>query len=156
MERYKEEEFKRNEELSRWVALYKSNPAFGVKLCGNPCVVMPYGLEIPSDERTEDLVRGKIKKLLTEFAKKGFSYEELRWRHILRDYNKNVFLVDLESLTDPVKSPTKTWVANVVTQQVDELLKKSATATPSLAETDADADAIVPVEVAPATRKRKR
>jgi hypothetical protein len=50
---------------------------------------MPYGIEIPSFERTHTLVRGGIKDLLTEFAKKGFSSEELRWRHLLRDYNTN-------------------------------------------------------------------
>jgi hypothetical protein len=147
--RYKREESNRNEDLSRWVAFYKSNPAFGVKLCGNPCLVMPYGIEIPSDERTHTLVRGEIKDLLTKFAKKGFFYEDLRWRHILRDYNNNLFLVDLESLTGPVKSATEKWVANVVSNQVDELLK-SATVTPS------PAAAVVQVEGAPTTHKRKR
>jgi hypothetical protein len=156
IKRYEEEESKRDEELKIWDTLCKSKSAFGVKLCENPCVVMPYGIEIPSDERTEDIVRGSIEGLLTEFAKKGFSYEELRWRHILRDYNKNVFLVDLESLTDPVETPTREWVASVVKKQVDELLKKSATATPvQTPSSAADADVIEPVEVAPATRKRK-
>jgi hypothetical protein len=86
--------------------------------------------------------------LLTEFAKKGFSYEELRWRHILRDYYNNLFLVDLESLTDPAKSTSEQWVANVAKVQVDEVLKKSATATPS------PADAFVLVKVARVTHQR--
>jgi hypothetical protein len=159
--RYEEEEIRRDQELSRWDALCESNPAFGVKLCGNPCLVMPYGIEIPSDERTDTRVQAKIKDLLTTFAKKGFSYKELRWRHILRDYNNNLFLVDLESLeslTDPAKSTKEKWVAYVVKEQVDELLKKAATATPSRAETEPepDEDAVVLVEVAPATHKRKR
>jgi hypothetical protein len=152
--RYEEEEKKRNEELKRWKELCNSNLTFGVKLCGNPCVVMPYGIEIPSDERTEGLVRGEITDLLTKLAKKGFSYKELRWRHILRDCKKKVFLVDLESLIDPVKSPTRKWVASVVKKQVDELLKKFATATPPRA--DAYADANVPVELASATSSKKR
>jgi hypothetical protein len=153
MERYEEEKIISNEELSRWNALYKSNTAFGVKLCGNPCLVMPYGIEMPSGERKPH-VQGEIKDLLTEFAK-GFVYEELRWRNILRDYNDKLYLVDLESLPDPaVKPTTEEWVASVVKKQVDELLKESATATPPLA--DADADATVLVEVAPATHKRKR
>jgi hypothetical protein len=54
----------------------QSNTAFGVKLCGNPCLVMPYCIEIPSGERTNTHVQGEIKDLLTEFAK-GFVYEEL-------------------------------------------------------------------------------
>jgi hypothetical protein len=76
---------------------------FDVKFCGNPCLVMPYGIEIPSHERLE--LADKITDLLTEFAKKGFTYEEeLQWRHILRDYANNLFLIDLESLTVHVKS----------------------------------------------------
>jgi hypothetical protein len=94
---------------------------------------MPYGIEIPSCERTHTLVQGDIKDLLTEFAKKGFSYKELRWRHILRDNENKVLLADLESLTDPVEHATDEWVASVVKKQVDDLLKKFATATPSTA-----------------------
>jgi hypothetical protein len=158
-QRFIEKQSEVTQELSRWDALCESNPAFRVILCGNPCLVMPYGIEIPSDERTDTLVQAKIKDLLTTFAKKGFFYKELRWRHILRDYNNNLFLVDLESLkglTDPDKSTRETWVAFVVKQQLDELLKKAATATPSRAEPEPDEDAVVLVEVAPATHKRKR
>jgi hypothetical protein len=147
--------------------LYERYDVFGVKLCGNPCLVMPYGIEISSHEHLE--LADKITDLLTEFAKKGFTYEEeLQWRHVLRDYANNLFLVDLESLTLHAnkcfdKNPnqnfneeqiTKQWVKLVVKKEVDELLKKSVTATPS--PVDAAADAIPGVEVAPVASKRKR
>jgi hypothetical protein len=106
--RYTEKETKRDEELSRWKSLSESKCAFRVKLCGNTCLVMPYGIEIPSGDRPD--VLDKIKDRLTEFAKKGFSYrQELRWRHVLRDYEGHLFLADLESLNcNEEKKPNKT------------------------------------------------
>jgi hypothetical protein len=155
--RYTEKETKRDEELLRWKSLSESKCAFGVKLCGNPCLVMPYGIEIPSGDRPG--VLDKIKDRLTEFAEKGFSYEELRWRHVLRDYEGHLFLADLESLIFNEEKRTRQWVASVVTKQV-ELLRESAivlTTTPleAAASAPADAAAIPRVELA-ATHKRKR
>ena len=125
-ERFAAKEEEVRNELARWKRLYEDDHGkvvFGVTLCGNPCLLMPYGVEIPLNERCA-VLESEVKPLLTKFAQRGFAYRDLRWRHILRDAKKKLFLADLESLDEETQKPPPGWVVSVVEKQV-ELLGKS-------------------------------
>ena len=107
-------------EKGMWDALYFGRLTSRVEyLGGYPCLLMPYGHEIDGSERIDCVPA--IKAELEHFANKEYRYEfsDLRWRHVLLDAGRKVFLCDLASLEkfDASKS------SDVVFDQLEVLLK---------------------------------
>ena len=88
------------EEEQRWQDIYDNTEVRSIMLGRIPALVMPYLHEIGIDERQSAL--GNFEAHLKEFAIKGFRYgkNDLRWRHVLKDYKGKVFLADLGSLVE--------------------------------------------------------
>ena len=127
-EREKEEDRKRDslyetarKEQQRWDELYKDR-GFSTRvtyLGGKPCLLLPYGHEIMGEASNRFQHVPAIRDELERFAGKGFAYKgcDVRWRHVLLDMEKEVFLCDLESLEERDMS------GDVVYEQVLSLLK---------------------------------
>jgi hypothetical protein len=99
-------------EHQRWEKLYRKRGFKTRPLClgGSSCLLMPYGRQLvnPEENNKDTAARDRayftsipaIKKELIKFADNGLMYEksDLRWRHVLRDTEGEIFLCDLESL----------------------------------------------------------
>ena len=82
---------------------------------------MPYVGSIPKEERRNPQYLKAIKKQLKKFAKNGFVYREIRWRHVGRRQAKfkvEIVLVDLGSLVE--MDPTET-IDSAVERQIGVL-----------------------------------
>jgi hypothetical protein len=97
-EKINEAQKQRDEELRRWDELYPGRGARPITFEGLPCLLMPYGTQIPHSERETSLPL--IRDELKNFSEKAYAYTErdLRWRHVLRDMKGKIFLADLLSL----------------------------------------------------------
>jgi hypothetical protein len=105
-------------ELDRWKLLLKQYPTYSCVLDVIPVLVMPYGHEIAS-KRDREAALFEIRGELKRYAKAGSKYAkaDLRWRHVLRDFQEKIFLADLESLESFAKETseiTKETIDNVV------------------------------------------
>jgi hypothetical protein len=113
----------RTKEYERWRRLYPYYPVFVCTLDYVPGFVMVYGTEIEQKDREVSLI--EVKPLLMHFAEAGFKYadEDLRWRHVLRDFEGKLFLGDLESLVPFHNTGTKA-INEVVATQVEALRRR--------------------------------
>ena len=104
------------EEERRWEVCYDYKEVRSIMLGDIPALVMPYLHEIGINERQSAL--GDVEAHLKNFASKGFMYNkrDLCWRHVLKDYEGNVFLADLGSLVEGADDSS-------VKEQVEELQK---------------------------------
>ena len=85
-------------EAELWQNLYKKRFT-GVRalfLVGQPCLLMPYGQEIPERWMHMLSIREELRKLAGRNFR--FARSDLRWRHVLLDCEKSVFFCDLGSL----------------------------------------------------------
>ncbi|CAB9515943.1 unknown protein [Seminavis robusta] len=98
------------EEGRRWQELYggiktsifrSSSISRPLYLGTSPCLLMPYGYEIHNAADRWQWVPDVGKELM-RFAANGYQYMEsdLRWRHVLLNYEKKLFLCDLLSLAE--------------------------------------------------------
>lgn len=141
-EREAEENKKRNSlyasvknEEGRWKEIYAGRFQARIKyLGGKPCLLMPYGHEIADEpgDRWKFLpaIRDELIRFATPSRKRpGYMYKEsdLRWRHVLLDAKKDIFLCDLESLKEIEdvmdENESKAASENAVYEQVNILLK---------------------------------
>ena len=120
--RIKDLEKKRNNEGALWKKLNLNYQTRDIKLMGVPALLMPYGTELFSvDERWKSLKM--VEAELTKYASAGYVYEkqDLRWRHVLQDAEKKIFLGDLESL---VAIPDDIEPMEAVKNQLSLLMKR--------------------------------
>jgi hypothetical protein len=119
----------RDTELSRWSELLpKYGGVFSCVLDDIPALVLPYGREISSIEDRKKALE-ELESALLSYAEKGWKYEDedLRWRHVLRDHENNLFLADLESLVQLVPHEVLSLdevIKKAVSDQMEELVRR--------------------------------
>ena len=113
-------------EESLWKDLYGGRFSARVTyLGGKPTILMPYGHEIECDSHSQSPRWEKVPAVRAElqrFAKKGHKYKksDIRWRHVLFDFDNKTFLCDLESLEQITGSEDRD---QVVYEQLEVLLR---------------------------------
>jgi hypothetical protein len=111
------------EEMAKWKQIYpkQSERVRRLFLSGRPCLLIPYGVEIKDNEQRSGHLKA-VKAELERIAEMNLCYNnnDIRWRHVLLDFNNKVFLADLGSL---VEIPNNVSKYAVVEDQI-KLLEK--------------------------------
>ena len=88
-----------SKEKARWEELLPKYPVLQLTLDHVPALVMPHGKELTTPEEKFHALP-EVEKELIRYANQNWKYRgsDLRWRHVLRDHQNKLLLVDLGSL----------------------------------------------------------